>query len=67
MVCLWHMVEVFRLSLIMSRKFGSPRQKHTGAFKIPLGLTAEEKKDLVAFMNAFNGDPVAVKCPKMPE
>jgi cytochrome c peroxidase len=33
----------------------------------PLGLTDQEKKDLVAFMNALNGDPVAVKFPKMPE
>lgn len=33
----------------------------------PLKLTPEEKKDLVAFMDALNGDPVAVKFPKMPE
>jgi len=33
----------------------------------PLGLTEQEKKDLVAFMNALNGDPVAVKFPKMPK
>ena len=33
----------------------------------PLGLSAEDKKDLVAFMEALNGDPVAVKFPKMPE
>lgn len=33
----------------------------------PLKLTAAEKKDLVAFMDALNGDPAAVKFPKMPE
>ncbi|MDX6769292.1 MAG: cytochrome c peroxidase [Elusimicrobiota bacterium] len=33
----------------------------------PLGLTPEEKKDLVAFLDALNGDPVAVKEPKLPK
>lgn len=33
----------------------------------PLGLTPAEIEDLVAFMDALNGDPAAVKFPKLPE
>ncbi len=33
----------------------------------PLKLTHEEKIDLIAFLDALNGDPVAVKEPKMPK
>ncbi len=33
----------------------------------PLGLTKRERADLVAFLDALNGDPAAVKFPKMPE
>ncbi len=33
----------------------------------PLKLTPREKKDLDAFMDALNGDPAAVKFPKMPQ
>ena len=33
----------------------------------PLGLTEGEKKDLIAFLNALNGDIVAVKSPILPE
>jgi len=47
-------------------KGGTPNPHLDGRMK-PLGLTAQEKKDLVAFMDALNGDPVAVKFPKMPE
>lgn len=47
-------------------KGGTPNPHLDGRMK-PLGLTDQEKKDLIAFMNALNGDPVAVKFPKMPE
>lgn len=33
----------------------------------PLGLTAEERKALVAFLNAMSGDPVVVKAPDLPD
>ena len=45
---------------------GEPNEHLDGRIK-PLGLTADEKKDLVAFLDALNGDRLAVKCPKMPE
>ncbi len=32
-----------------------------------LALTPDEKKDLIAFLDALNGDPVAVKEPKLPQ
>ena len=46
---------------------GGFKNAHLDGRMKPLGLTPEEKKDLVAFMEALNGDPVAVKSPKMPE
>ena len=33
----------------------------------PLGLTAEEKHDLMAFLDALNGDTVSMKAPKLPD
>lgn len=33
----------------------------------PLGLTAAERADLVAFLNALNGDKVEIAAPKLPE
>lgn len=33
----------------------------------PLGLTAAERSDIVAFLNALNGDKDVVKPPKLPE
>lgn len=33
----------------------------------PLKLTKEERADLLAFLDALNGDPVAIKAPKLPE
>lgn len=33
----------------------------------PLKLTKEERSDLLAFLDALNGDPAAVKFPKLPE
>jgi len=33
----------------------------------PLGLTDEEKADLVAFLEAFSGDPVTTETPALPE
>lgn len=46
---------------------GGTANPHLDGRMKPLRLTAQEKKDLVAFMDALNGDPVAVKFPKMPE
>lgn len=46
---------------------GGAANPHLDGRMKPLGLTAREKKDLVEFMNALNGDPAAVKFPKMPE
>lgn len=46
---------------------GGAANPHLDGRMKPLKLTAQEKKDLVAFMDALNGDPVAVKFPKMPE
>lgn len=46
---------------------GGTKNPHLDGRMKPLGLTPEEKKDLIAFMDALNGDPVAVKFPKMPE
>ena len=33
----------------------------------PLGLTSAEKDDIVAFMDALNGDKVLIRAPKLPE
>jgi cytochrome c peroxidase len=33
----------------------------------PLGLTAQEKKALLAFLNALSGDPVVAKAPDLPD
>ena len=33
----------------------------------PLKLTAAEKKDLIAFLDALNGDKVEIEAPKLPE
>jgi cytochrome c peroxidase len=33
----------------------------------PLGLTDEEKEDLVAFLEAFSGDEITMEKPKLPE
>ena len=33
----------------------------------PLGLTDEEKEDLVAFLEAFSGEEIAMEKPKLPE
>lgn len=46
---------------------GGAANPHLDGRMKPLKLTPQEKKDLVAFMDALNGDPVAVKFPKMPE
>ncbi|MCM2303627.1 MAG: c-type cytochrome [Elusimicrobia bacterium] len=46
---------------------GGAANPHLDGRMKALALTDQEKKDLVAFMNALNGDPVAVKFPKMPE
>jgi len=46
---------------------GGNQNAHLDGRIKPLSLTSEEKRDLIAFMNALNGDPAAVKFPKMPE
>ncbi|MCK6499436.1 MAG: c-type cytochrome, partial [Nitrospira sp.] len=33
----------------------------------PLGLTAEEKADLIAFLQALTGEPLKVVMPKLPQ
>jgi cytochrome c peroxidase len=33
----------------------------------PLGLTVEEKTDLIAFLKALNGAPLKVTIPKLPK
>jgi len=33
---------------------------------LAVSAPADEKKDLLAFLDALNGDPVAVKPPKLP-
>lgn len=38
-----------------------------GADIRPLGLTPEEKKGLVAFLNALSGDPITVQEPEQPD
>lgn len=37
-----------------------------GAELKPLGLTAEEKKALIAFLETLSGDPIVVEAPKLP-
>ena len=45
---------------------GTPNAWLDGRMK-RLGLTPEEKKDLIAFLEALNGDQVLVKEPKLPQ
>jgi cytochrome c peroxidase len=46
-------------------KGGEPNPNLSSLMK-PLGLTAEEKKDLIAFLNALRGAPLMVAMPKLP-
>ena len=46
-------------------KGGEKNPQLDGRIK-PLGLTAAEIDDLLAFLGALNGDPVAIKAPKLP-
>lgn len=45
---------------------GEPNPQLDGRVK-PLGLTAQERTDLLAFLDALNGDRVAIKPPKLPK
>lgn len=45
---------------------GEPNPTLDGRIK-PLNLTAQEKADLLAFLDALNGDKALVKFPKMPQ
>jgi cytochrome c peroxidase len=45
---------------------GEKNEQLDGRIK-PLKLTAQEKTDLLAFLDALNGDKVLVKFPKMPQ
>jgi cytochrome c peroxidase len=45
---------------------GEKNERLDGRIK-PLKLTNEERADLLAFLDALNGDPVAVKFPKLPQ
>jgi cytochrome c peroxidase len=33
----------------------------------PLGLTSQEKSDLVAFLKALTGEPITFEMPKLPK
>ncbi len=45
---------------------GGGESKNKSAFMTPLGLTDAEKKDLVEFLKALEGDPIAVVLPEFP-
>ncbi len=47
-------------------KGGEPNKWLDGRIK-PLHLTTAEKKDLLSFLNALNGDPVIVQPPPLPQ
>lgn len=47
-------------------KGGFPNPGLDGRIK-PIKLTPEEKKDLIAFMDALNGDPVKIAPPRLPQ
>jgi cytochrome c peroxidase len=44
---------------------GKPNKNLSNRIK-PLGLTAEEKKDLVAFLKALSGEASVVEAPRLP-
>jgi cytochrome c peroxidase len=46
---------------------GAEENPHLDGRIHPLNLTASERSDIVAFLNALNGDKVDVKAPKLPE
>jgi cytochrome c peroxidase len=46
---------------------GGEKNPHLDGRIHPLGLSPEESADLVAFMNALNGDKVEIEAPKLPE
>lgn len=46
---------------------GGEKNPHLDGRMHPLGLTPAERADLVAFLNALNGDKGIVKPPKLPE
>lgn len=45
---------------------GGGKNPQLDPFMMPLNLTAEEKKDLVEFMKALTGEPVALVPPRLP-
>jgi cytochrome c peroxidase len=45
---------------------GGDVEENRSAFITPLGLTAQEKKDLVAFLQALEGEPILLTIPILP-
>jgi cytochrome c peroxidase len=45
---------------------GGDIAENRSPFITPLGLTVQEKKDLVEFMNALEGEPLIVSFPEFP-
>jgi cytochrome c peroxidase len=46
---------------------GGGANPHLSAMVKPLSLTAEEKADLIAFLQALTGEPIKVDLPKLPK
>ncbi len=45
---------------------GGDVEENRSPFITPLGLTTQEKKDLVEFMKALEGDPIIISLPELP-
>lgn len=45
---------------------GGDVEKNRSPFITPLGLSAQEKKDLVKFLKALEGEPIVVQLPQLP-
>jgi cytochrome c peroxidase len=45
---------------------GGDAKENVSPFITPLGLTDQEKKDLVEFLKALDGDPILVTLPILP-
>jgi cytochrome c peroxidase len=46
---------------------GGGANSHLSPFMRPLGLSAEEKRDLIEFLNALTGEPIKIVMPKLPK
>jgi cytochrome c peroxidase len=45
---------------------GGDRKENVSPLITPLGLTSQEKKDLVEFLKALDGEPILVTLPILP-